>query len=265
MLFELLSNTKLYLPFSHWAITWPVELTGELVTIGLLSCFVALSGYELRSLRDSYPTWRIHRSYLTNMSLFAFNSIFVIVFSVSMLLAIAERNAGYGLLSLTLNPAFKVILSFLAVDLLLYGWHRACHRFNFLWLFHRVHHSDRYLNVSTAFRVHFLEIFTTTCLKVGLIILLGIDKMSVLAIEALILVSMMFHHTNARFKFERILGSFITVPTLQRVHHSAEPKGLNYITTVSCYPTGTGYLGRSQLQSQAELDSRKGRLKKCST
>jgi sterol desaturase/sphingolipid hydroxylase (fatty acid hydroxylase superfamily) len=228
VLIELLSNTNLYSPFTHWAITWPVELTGELVTLALLSCFVALSRYELRSPKETYATWQIHRSYQTNLSLFAFNSIFVNVISLAALLTLAERNAGNGFLSFIPNPAVKALLSFLAVDLLLYGWHRACHRFGFLWLFHRVNHSDRYLNVSTAFRVHFLEIFTTTCLKAGLILLLGIDKMSVLAIEALILGSMMFHHTNARFKFERLLGNFITVPILQRMHHSAEPKGLNH-------------------------------------
>lgn len=223
MFYELLSKSDLILPYAHRAITWPVELTGELLTIALLTCFLVLSRYEFRSPRDTHPAWQSRQSYQSNLSLFAFNSIFVLGFSVAILLTIAERNAGYGLLSFITNPALKALLAILAVDMLLYWWHRACHRFEFLWLFHRVHHSDRCLNVSTAFRVHFLEIITTTCLKAGLIILLGIDKMTILAIESLILASMMFNHANAHFKFERILKGFIVVPKLQRIHHSAEP------------------------------------------
>jgi hypothetical protein len=214
MLFELFTNTNLCLAFIHWALSSLVELTGELITVALLICFVALSSYENRSPREIYTVWQSRRSYQTNLSLFVFNSIFV--------------SAGYGLLSLIPNPAVKALLSFFAVDLLLYGWHRACHRFEFLWLFHRIHHSDQFPNVSTAFRMHFLEILTTTCLKAGLIIFLGIDKISILAIETLILVCMMFHHTNTRFKFERIIGNFITVPSLYRIHHAAEPNEHNH-------------------------------------
>ena len=228
MFYDLFLKSDLILQYAHRVITWPVELTCELITVALLTCFVALSRFEFRSPRESYPAWLSRQSYQTNLSLFAFNSIFVLGFSVSMLLTIAERNTGYGLLSFITNPALKTLLSFLAVDLLLYGWHRACHRFEFLWLFHRVRHSDRCLNVSTAFRVHFLEIVTTTCLKAGLIVLLGIDKMTILAIETFILASMMFNHANAHFKFESILGRFIIVPLQQKIHHSSEPKAHNH-------------------------------------
>jgi sterol desaturase/sphingolipid hydroxylase (fatty acid hydroxylase superfamily) len=116
----------------------------------------------------------------------------------------------------------------LAIDLLLYIWHQACHRLAFLWLFHRVHHSDSSMNVSTAFRLHFIEIFATTCLKVILIVILGIDNMVVLMIETVIVLSSMYQHANIRFKYERILGCLMIVPLLHRLHHSSEPSDYDH-------------------------------------
>lgn len=220
MLYELIAKTNLILSSDHWAIFWPADLTGELVAIALLLCFTTMSSLEFRFPKLAYTGWQSRQSYQTNLSLFVFNSILITVFSVSTLLMIAERCSGYGLLSHVPSPALKALVSLLAIDLLLYLWHQACHRMGFLWVFHRVHHSDPYLNVSTAFRLHFVEIFATTCLKALLIILLGIDKMLVLSIETLLTLCIMFHHTNTRFKYEQLLGYFIIVPLLHRVHHS---------------------------------------------
>ncbi|MBM4208438.1 MAG: DUF2934 domain-containing protein [Gammaproteobacteria bacterium] len=89
-------------------------------------------------------------------------------------------------------------------------------------MFHHVHHNDPYLNTSTAFRLHFLEIISTNCLKALLIVVMGIDKIVFLAIEALTTLSILFHHTNISFRLERALGEFIIVPELHRVHHSTE-------------------------------------------
>ncbi len=222
MLTELIEKTKMILSGSHWPIYWPGELTGELVTLALLLCFVTLSNLELRYPKLAYTPWQQRLSYQTNISLFVLNSIIITVFSVTTLLTIAEHYSGNGLLSLVSSPLVKALLSLLAIDLLLYIWHQACHRLEFLWLFHRVHHSDSSMNVSTAFRLHFVEIFAATSLKVLLIVTLGIDKTQVLMIETLILLCTMFQHTNTSIKYERVLGCFMIVPILHRLHHATE-------------------------------------------
>ena len=168
------------------------------------------------------PTSQTLQSYQTNISLFVFNSLLMSVCSVSTLFMIAERYSSYGLLNYVPSPALKAILSFLAIDLLLYVWHQVCHRVDALWMFHRVHHNDPCLNVSTAFRLHFVEILATNCLKALLIIILGIDKIPILAIETLTTLCIMFHHTNISFKYEQLLGRIMIVPFLHRVHHSTE-------------------------------------------
>jgi sterol desaturase/sphingolipid hydroxylase (fatty acid hydroxylase superfamily) len=205
-----------------WSAAWPTELTGELVAFALLLCFVGLSNLEGRFPKIGRPAKQTRRSYRTNIGLFVFNNLLMSACSISSLFVIAEHYSGYGLLTGVASPALKLILSFLAFDLLLYGWHQVCHRVDTFWLFHRVHHNDPYLNVSTAFRLHFVEVLLTNCLKALLIIVLGIDSTLVLSIETFVTMCILFHHANIRFKYERLLGTFMIVPFLHRVHHSTE-------------------------------------------
>jgi sterol desaturase/sphingolipid hydroxylase (fatty acid hydroxylase superfamily) len=221
MLNELIAKTTLALSSVPWS-SWPAELSGELVASALLICFVGLSNLENRFPKISRPARQTRHSYQTNISLFVFNSLLISVFSVSTLFIIAEHFSSNGLLDGITNPVLKAILAFLAVDLLLYFWHKACHRVDCLWIFHRVHHNDPYLNVSTAFRLHFMEIIATNTLKALLIVILGIDKMLVLGIETVITLFIMFHHTNISFQYERMLAYVMIVPSLHRVHHSTE-------------------------------------------
>ncbi len=222
MLTELIAKTTLTLSSAAWSVAWPVELTGELVTFALLICFLGLSNLEHRFPKIARSNKLTRQSYRTNISLFVFNSILLSVFSMSTLYVVAENYSSYGLLNSVPNPLLKLILAVLAIDLLLYFWHQACHRVDFLWRFHRVHHNDPYLNVSTAFRLHFMEIVATNSLKALVIVIMGIDKMLVLTIETFVTVCIMFHHTNTSFRYEQLLGRFMIVPFLHRSHHSTE-------------------------------------------
>ena len=135
---------------------------------------------------------------------------------------LAEHYSGPGLLSYFSNPIWHAFLSFLLLDLLLYGWHKASHSFDVLWMFHKVHHNDSCLNVSTAFRIHILELFIITALKAAYIVTLGLDRATVLINETIITFFVMFHHTNISFKGEHLLGRVLIVPCLHRAHHSME-------------------------------------------
>jgi sterol desaturase/sphingolipid hydroxylase (fatty acid hydroxylase superfamily) len=162
------------------------------------------------------------RSYQTNINQFIFNSIVISLLSASPLVMLAEHHSGRGLLSYIANPAWKALLSFLLLDLLLYCWHRISHSFDGLWMFHKVHHNDPYLNVSTAFRLHIVELLIITVLKSAYIILLGVDKTMVLTNETLLALFIMFHHSNISFRGEKRLGQVIIAPYLHRAHHSTE-------------------------------------------
>jgi sterol desaturase/sphingolipid hydroxylase (fatty acid hydroxylase superfamily) len=201
---------------------WPILATGEVLALTLLMVFVILSILELCAPREKLPKRHLHQSYKTNICLFVVNSIAMSIVSASSLLILAERYSDKGLLNTLSSPVWKAILSFLMLDLLMYLWHKACHSFDCLWMFHKVHHNDPYLNVTTSFRIHFLELALTNFLKGILIILLGIEEAIVLTSEAVMTLFIMFHHTNISFLGERLLGYLIIVPSLHRTHHSKE-------------------------------------------
>lgn len=197
-------------------------LSGAAASILLTLSFVLLWALECRFPREELPTNKLRGSYKTNLSLFVFNSMSLSLLSAPTLLVLAEHYSNRWLSVYLPNSVWQVVLSFLLYDLSLYLWHRANHRFDFLWLFHRVHHSDPYMNVSTAFRVHLLDVFVITLLKAAYIAIFGFDKAVVLTNEAISTLFLMFHHSNLAFKGERFLGYLLIVPYLHRVHHSTE-------------------------------------------
>lgn len=202
---------------------WPTPVLGEVLALTLLMAFAILATLEFYAPREKLPKKYLRQSYKTNFSLFIVNSVAMSLVSASSLLILAERYADKGLLNtLTTSPIWKAVLSFLLLDLLMYFWHKASHAFDCLWMFHKVHHNDPYLNISTAFRIHFVELFIIFILKAILIIIFGIEEALVLTSEAVMTFFIMFHHTNISFKGEKLLGQAIIVPSLHRTHHSTQ-------------------------------------------
>ena len=201
---------------------WLTMVPGEVLALTLLMVFATLATLEFHAPREKLPIKHLRQSYKTNFSLFIVNSIAMSFVSASSLLLLAERYSQKGLLNPIASPAWKAVLSFLLLDLLMYLWHKASHSFDCLWMFHKVHHNDPYLNITTSFRIHILELIITNILKAMLIIILGIEEAMVLTSEALMTLFIMFHHTNISFKGEKLLGHFIIVPSLHRTHHSTQ-------------------------------------------
>ncbi|WP_394751835.1 sterol desaturase family protein [Crenothrix sp.] len=201
-------------------IRWPSLLPETWVALLLLASLGVLISAELHAPREKLSKKNLKQSYLTNMGLFLFNNVLMSLLSISALFVLAQHYADRGLLSHLSSPVLKVLLSLLALDLLLYAWHRVCHSYDCFWMFHKVHHSDAALNVTTAFRVHFIEVLLTNSLKALCIAVLGIEEKIVLASEAITTVCILFHHTNISFKAEVWLGKLIIMPYLHRAHHS---------------------------------------------
>src|SRR3954451_24564038 len=70
------------------------------------------------------------------------------------------RNRHIGLLNwIELRPWLRVAAAFLLMDYAYWWWHWANHMLPFFWRFHNVHHTDLDMDVSTATRFHFGEMF----------------------------------------------------------------------------------------------------------
>jgi sterol desaturase/sphingolipid hydroxylase (fatty acid hydroxylase superfamily) len=127
-----------------------------------------------------------------------------------------------------LRPAWLSGWTGLAFDLILldfwiYWWHRANHEIPFLWRFHQVHHFDELLDSTSALRFHFGEVVLSALVRACVIIAIDIPVSSVLLFEALVLMSTIFHHSDARLppRLERALARVIITPSIHWVHHHA--------------------------------------------
>lgn len=211
----------------HSILAYPVfYLTGALFTPEGLRTFCVVGGFFALVVFEACIAYRgnsakaIAKSYTTNIGTFIFNDVLMSLLSVSSLFAVAEHYADKGILRALDNAPLQAVLSLVLLDLVLYLWHWANHNIDGLWLFHRVHHSDRCMNVSTAFRLHFVEVLLTTAVKALYIVALGVSTAVLLANEVVIVLFVMFHHANIKLGMEHWLGRLLIVPSLHRVHHS---------------------------------------------
>jgi sterol desaturase/sphingolipid hydroxylase (fatty acid hydroxylase superfamily) len=132
-------------------------------------------------------------------------------------------SANFGLLHVLRLPlGVELPLSLLLFDAWMYLWHRANHAIPFLWRFHRMHHSDPEVDVTTALRFHGGEIVLSSILRLAVIPLLGLGLWQVILYETLLLPVIAFHHSNVALpeNWDRWLRAVIVSPNMHRVHHS---------------------------------------------
>ena len=170
------------------------------------------------------------RRWLTNWSVSVFNVLTLRLFSLALpLLAIGAafdaQNLGIGLFNqIGFSVWIEIIMVILILDFCIWLQHLLTHKIEFLWRFHRVHHSDTEMDISTAIRFHPIEIALSMALKIGLVYFLGADPLSVLIFEILLNGSSIFNHANINIpnRFDKILRFLIVTPDMHRIHHSSD-------------------------------------------
>jgi sterol desaturase/sphingolipid hydroxylase (fatty acid hydroxylase superfamily) len=137
--------------------------------------------------------------------------------------AIDAARMGWGLFNHTGWPLWlEGLLAILILDFAIWLQHLITHRVPLLWRFHRVHHADRDMDVSTAMRFHPVEIAASMLLKIGLVYLLGPAALAVLVFEVLLNGTSLFNHANLRLppRLDSVLRRVLVTPDMHRVHHS---------------------------------------------
>ncbi len=121
------------------------------------------------------------------------------------------------------NGTAGLLLDLLVLEFFIYWWHRFNHEVPLLWRFHEVHHLDRTLDTTSAFRFHFGEVFLSAVARGWVVILFVIPLTHVIVFETLLLLAALFHHSNVRLPaaLERTLSLVIITPSIHWVHHHA--------------------------------------------
>ena len=141
---------------------------------------------------------------------------------VAPLAKLVERRK-LGLLKLVRLPAWlETTLAVVLLDYTLYVWHVLTHRVPLLWRFHVMHHADLELDASTALRFHFGELVLSVPWRAAQILFIGVSPFSLSIWQTLLLLSIMFHHSNVRLpiEVERRLNRLVVTPRMHGIHHS---------------------------------------------
>jgi sterol desaturase/sphingolipid hydroxylase (fatty acid hydroxylase superfamily) len=139
------------------------------------------------------------------------------------LTALVERRR-WGLLKLARLPGWlEAAAACVLLDYTLYLWHVLTHRAPFLWRFHVVHHADLDLDATTALRFHFAELALSVPWRAAQIVLIGVSPRALSLWQTLLMLSVLFHHSNVRLPVgaERRLVRLVVTPRMHGIHHSA--------------------------------------------
>jgi sterol desaturase/sphingolipid hydroxylase (fatty acid hydroxylase superfamily) len=182
--------------------------------------FVLLLIIEKAKPYRNFPAKIYKESIVTNTTAFLINNLILTVLRASSLFLVAQQFASYGLLGHLENGPVKWLLAFVFFDLAIYIWHVASHKYEFLWRFHKVHHSDKSFNVSTGFRFHVFDLLLEIVYKSAFVVVIGVNAYLVLSIEIVELFFIFFHHANLRIPYEEFISQVFITPSLHRTHHS---------------------------------------------
>lgn len=121
-----------------------------------------------------------------------------------------------------LSVWMEFIIGFLLLDYLIYIWHWMTHKIPLLWRFHSVHHTDADLDLTTALRFHFGELWLSVIFRGAFVLIVGASPLLVIVYEIVFEVAVNFHHSNWRLnkRLEKCLNSFIVTPRMHGIHHS---------------------------------------------
>jgi sterol desaturase/sphingolipid hydroxylase (fatty acid hydroxylase superfamily) len=201
------------------AMNWGSNIEIYLLALAL-GVFVILLLREKQRPYKKFSSSGLKRSFSTNTSAFLFNNVAMNLLSVSSLLVISANYSQNGLLAGLQDAPVKWVLSFILFDFGVYVWHFLGHKFESLWRFHKIHHSDKSLHVTTGLRFHVFDQFLEVIFKCVCTIAIGVTTHVVVVCELVRMLFVLFHHTNSSFPGEKWISYVVITPSLHRAHHS---------------------------------------------
>ena len=195
-------------------------LTAAFLGVSYLALFLLEHALPLRRAKRSLPA-RLFANLAVTAA--AFLTAAALVRPVTGATLDLTASTEFGLMRFAgFSGALELVAAFLLLDLSFYYWHVANHRIAFLWRFHNVHHIDPDLDVSTAFRFHFVEVALSAGFRAVQVIVIGPSVFAYLVYEVAFELGTLFHHSNLRLPLviERNLNRIVVTPRMHGIHHS---------------------------------------------
>ena len=183
-------------------------------------------------MENAFPLFQFHYKKWNHAGINFFLTLTTIIvnFCLAFILLIATQwtlENNFGILNwISEVPLWLyTIIGLLLMDFIgAYIVHWVQHKTKFLWRFHLIHHSDTWVDTTSANRHHPGEsvirfLFTT----LGVLIV-GCPIWLVFLYQSLSVVATQFNHANIKIpeKLDLILSYFIVSPNMHKVHHHNE-------------------------------------------
>jgi sterol desaturase/sphingolipid hydroxylase (fatty acid hydroxylase superfamily) len=120
----------------------------------------------------------------------------------------------------------QIIEIMFLTDFVQYWFHRAFHQIPFLWGFHAVHHSAKYMDWLAGSRMHIVEIVGLRSMTIIPMYALGYAENALHIYIFLVYLNATFIHANVRFNVEW-LKPFIVTPRFHHWHHGIEKEAID--------------------------------------
>ena len=201
-------------------------LTSPVGTLGLILATLAAIAL-LEAVIPLQALGRAGRAHLApNLALTGLTLAINALFSAALVAVLARLEAtGFGLLGWLAPPAWLgAALTFAGLDLSFYVSHVAMHKLPSLWRFHRVHHSDPAVDVTTTLRQHPAESVIRYVFLAAFACVLGPSPAAFALYRAAVALNGLLEHANLRLpaRLGELLALVTTWPDLHKVHHSRD-------------------------------------------
>jgi len=202
-----------------------------LSTVGAIVVVMAVvAGLEamipLRA-RDAWSRRHLGPNLLLTLVTFATNAIF----NTALVLMLQwQAAARIGVLhALVLPPLPTTAVVVLALDFAWYLAHVAMHASPALWRYHRVHHSDPAVDVTTTIRQHPGEGVVRYLFLAAAASVLGADPGAFAVYRVWSVMHGLLEHANVRVppRLDTAVAWIVTTPNMHKVHHSRRREETN--------------------------------------
>ncbi|MCM2359983.1 MAG: sterol desaturase family protein, partial [Geobacteraceae bacterium] len=165
---------------------------------------------------------------------------------------------------LGLTGTAEIVATVIAFDFWDYWMHRANHVIPFLWRFHKAHHSDMEIDVTTSARFHPGELVISSSVKCLMILLWGPSLAGLVIFDTLLTFASQFHHSNLDLprRVQDILERVTVTPRMHRCHHALHRNcfNTNFSTILSVWDRLAGsYHYAGERRELEEIGLRKPR------
>jgi len=132
----------------------------------------------------------------------------------------------------TFSQISQLIIFFITLDFFQWLTHIMMHRFDFLWKFHKVHHSVKEMGFAAHFRYHWMENILYKPLKVFAVMLIGgFEPEQAYLIHFLTITIGHLNHSNIKLSYGAL--KYIFNNPIMHLHHHASSSSNNFKTGVN--------------------------------